>query len=60
MTAVKKPIRPRAAALMSLLLICGPALAQLSTMVAVEPTERKAAHSILRTAAESGLSKAAG
>lgn len=45
---------------MSLLLICGPALAQLSTMVAVEPTERKAAHSILRTAAESGLSKAAG
>ena len=60
MTAVKKPIRPRAAALMSLLLTCGPALAQLSTMVAVEPTERKAAHSILRTAAESGLSKAAG
>lgn len=34
--------------------------AQLTAIVAVEPTARKAAHSILRTAAESGLSKAAG
>ena len=34
--------------------------AQLTAIVAVEPTARKAAHSILRAAAESGLSKAAG
>ena len=34
--------------------------AQLTTMVAVEPTARKAAHTILRSAAESGLTKAAG
>ena len=59
-TAVNKRIRPHLAVLMSLFLSCAPALAQLTTMVAVEPTERKAAHSILRTAAESGLSKAAG
>lgn len=60
MTVVKKPVRPRVTLLMGLFLLCGPALAQLSALVAVEPTERKAAHSILRTAAESGLSKAAG
>lgn len=41
-------------------LASGTAQAQLTAMVAVEPTARKAAHSILRTAAESGLSKAAG
>lgn len=34
--------------------------AQLTAMVAVEPTARKAAHSILRTPAEAGLSRAAG
>lgn len=38
----------------------GTAYAQLTAIVAVEPTARKAAHSILRSAAESGLSKAAG
>ena len=32
----------------------------LSAIVAVEPTARKAAHTILRSAAESGLAKAAG
>ncbi len=49
-----------AALLLGLCLIAGPAAAQLTAMVAVEPTARKAAHSILRTAAESGLSKATG
>ena len=39
---------------------CSTALAQLTAIVVVEPTARKAAHSILRTSAESGLSKAAG
>ena len=39
---------------------CSNALAQLTAIVVVEPTARKAAHSILRTSAESGLSKAAG
>ncbi|PJI95873.1 rhodanese-related sulfurtransferase [Acidovorax sp. 69] len=39
---------------------CGTVLAQLTAMVAVEPTARKAAHSILRTTAETGLSKASG
>lgn len=39
---------------------CSAALAQLTAIVAVEPTARKAAHSILRTAAESGLAKASG
>ncbi|WP_298214808.1 rhodanese-like domain-containing protein [Acidovorax sp.] len=38
----------------------GAAQAELTAIVAVEPTARKAAHSILRTAAEAGLSKAAG
>ena len=38
----------------------GPAQAQLTALVAVEPTARKAAHSILRSSAETGLSKAAG
>lgn len=33
---------------------------QLTAIVAVEPTARKAAHTILRSAAESGLAKAAG
>ena len=32
--------------------------AQLTVIVAVEPTARKAAHTILRSAMESGLSKA--
>ncbi|RQO81112.1 rhodanese-like domain-containing protein [Acidovorax sp. FJL06] len=50
----------RLAVLLGWGLACGSALAQLTAMVAVEPTARKAAHSILRTAAESGLSKAAG
>lgn len=36
------------------------AQAQLTAIVAVEPTARKAAHSILRSAFEAGLSKAAG
>lgn len=36
------------------------AQAQLTALVAVEPTAKKAAHSILRSAAEAGLSKAAG
>lgn len=36
------------------------AQAQLTAIVAVEPTEKKAAHSILRGALEAGLSKAAG
>ena len=39
---------------------CSTALAQLTAIVVVEPTARKAAHSILRTSAESGLSKAVG
>ena len=39
---------------------CSNALAQLTAIVVVEPTARKAAHSILRTSAESGLSKAVG
>jgi rhodanese-related sulfurtransferase/ABC-type phosphate/phosphonate transport system substrate-binding protein len=49
-------------ALLSLagLLLSPCAQAQLTAMVAVEPTARKAAHSILRSAFESGLSKAAG
>lgn len=50
-------------AVLTLLLTClvtGPAAAQLTALVAVEPTARKAAHSILRSSAEAGLSKAAG
>ncbi|EJE54352.1 Rhodanese-related sulfurtransferase [Acidovorax sp. CF316] len=49
-------------ALLSLLLLSlGPlAQAQITAIVAVEPTAKKAAHSILRSAFESGLSKAAG
>ena len=39
---------------------CSTALAQLTAIVVVEPTARKAAHSILRTSTESGLSKAVG
>lgn len=42
-----------------LLASCQWAHAQLTAIVAVEPTARKAAHSILRSAMESGLSKAA-
>lgn len=40
--------------------VCSPAMAQFSAIVAVEPTARKAAHSILRSSAEAGLTKAAG
>ena len=36
------------------------AQAQLTALVAAEPTAKKAAHTILRSAAESGLAKAAG
>ena len=50
----------RLAVLLCWSLGCSAALAQLTAMVAVEPTARKAAHSILRTAAESGLAKASG
>ncbi|CAN7596740.1 rhodanese-like domain-containing protein [Acidovorax sp. LjRoot129] len=45
------------------LLLAGAALsaqAQLTALVAVEPTAKKAANTILRSAAEAGLSKAAG
>lgn len=42
-----------------LLAACQMAQAQLTALVAVEPTARKAAHSILRSAMESGLSRAA-
>lgn len=44
-------------------LLAGAALsaqAQLTALVAVEPTAKKAAHTILRSSAEGGLSKAAG
>lgn len=53
-------LSPRSA-LAGLLLLCAAHLAhaQLTALVAVEPTARKAAHSILRSAMESGLSKAA-
>ena len=43
----------------ALLLAAHLAQAQVTAIVAVEPTARKAAHSILRSAMESGLSKAA-
>ena len=55
---------PRAVRTVALVLalgaLCGAAWAQVTVMVAVEPTARKAAHSILRSSAEAGLSKAAG
>ena len=38
----------------------GMAHAQLTAIVAVEPTEKKAGNSILRSALEAGLSKASG
>lgn len=41
-------------------LASGAAQAQLTAIVAVEPTEKKAGHSILRSALEAGLSKASG
>ena len=43
---------------LALLLAAHGAHAQLTVIVAVEPTARKAAHTILRSAMESGLSKA--
>ncbi len=54
--------RKAPAALLSLwcLLFSPLAQAQLTAIVAVEPTAKKAAHSILRSAFEGGLSKAAG
>ena len=42
------------------LLACSVAHAQLTAIVAVEPTEKKAGHSILRSALEAGLSRATG
>lgn len=66
MNTYKNPQAPRTrhhirlAALLCWGLGCSAALAQLTAIVAVEPTARKAAHSILRTAAESGLAKASG
>lgn len=58
---VKKGVRRGAAPLV--FLATGSVLsahAQLAALVAVEPTAKKAAHTILRSAAEPGLSKAAG
>ncbi len=60
MKTTRKPTRGPLGLLLVLWLGCSAAQAQLTAIVAVEPTARKAAHSILRTAAESGLSKAAG
>ncbi len=66
MNTYKNPQPPRTrhhirlAALLCWGLGCSAALAQLTAIVAVEPTARKAAHSILRTAAELGLAKASG
>ena len=42
------------------LLASSTAHAQLTAIVAVEPTEKKAGHSILRSALEAGLSQATG
>lgn len=47
-------------ALLGLAAAAAQAQTQLTAIVAVEPTARKAAHTILRSAAESGLAKAAG
>lgn len=56
----QRPIGGTLAAMLLFGLTGVSAQAQLTAIVAVEPTARKAAHSILRTTAESGLSKAAG
>ena len=60
MNITRKSTRGPLGLLLGLWLCCSAAQAQLTAIVAVEPTARKAAHSILRTSAESGLSKAAG
>ena len=60
MNTTRKPTRGPLGLLLVLWLGCSAAQAQLTAIVAVEPTARKAAHSILRTAAETGLSRAAG
>lgn len=60
MNIARKSTRGPLGLLLGLWLCCSAAQAQLTAIVAVEPTARKAAHSILRTSAESGLSKAAG
>jgi rhodanese-related sulfurtransferase len=60
MNTDRRPLGRKLAVLLFACAACAVAQAQLTAMVAVEPTARKAAHSILRTAAESGLSKAAG
>ena len=53
-------VSPWALLLCGLCMVSGAAQAQLTAIVAVEPTARKAANTILRAAVESGLSKAAG
>ena len=60
MNIIKKRFWRPMGLLLLLGLGCSTALAQLTAIVVVEPTARKAAHSILRTSAESGLSKAVG
>lgn len=60
---MKPPARSTVAKAWAAAWLAGVALsaqAQLTALVAVEPTAKKAAHTILRSAAESGLSKAAG
>lgn len=60
MTSGKTALRHRLAALFLLWLAGTAAHAQLTAIVAVEPTARKAANTILRAAAESGMTRAAG
>lgn len=64
MTLATRPMKNRALRACLLALLTGAAVssaqAQLTALVAVEPTARKAANTILRSAAESGMAKAAG
>ena len=55
----RRTMRQLAAAVLAGATLCT-AHAQLTALVAVEPTDKKAANTILRSAAEAGLSKAAG